>query len=214
MRLLLLGKPGSGKGTQAKRIARDESIPAISTGDLIRHAIATGGELGQRFKSFTDRGQLVPDELVLAMVEERLSESDCKMGFLLDGFPRTVPQAEALEAWLVEHDSPMRAAVKIAVPDEALVERAGGRRFCPRDGNSYHITFAPSRKDGVCDECGGTLEQRADDREEVVRARLSEYRAKTAPLISFYEQRGLLVTVDGLGTPDAVEARIEHVLHP
>ena len=194
MRLLLLGKPGSGKGTQAKRIARDESIPAISTGDLIRHAIATGGELGQRFKSFTDRGQLVPDELVLAMVEERLSESDCKMGFLLDGFPRTVPQAEALEAW--------------------LVERAGGRRFCPRDGNSYHITFAPSRKDGVCDECGGTLEQRADDREEVVRARLSEYRAKTAPLISFYEQRGLLVTVDGLGTPDAVEARIEHVLHP
>lgn len=213
MRLLLLGKPGSGKGTQAKRIAADENIPAISTGDLIRAAIAEGTKLGHEFKSYTDKGHLVPDELVLAMVEERLGDDDCAGGFLLDGFPRTVPQAETLEEWLGEHDAPIFAAVDIAVPDEALIERAGGRRFCPRDGHSYHIRFAPPQNEGACDQCGGALEQRADDREEIVRARIKEHEKKTQPLVGFYDARGLLRQVDGVGTPEEVEARIEAALH-
>jgi len=214
MRLILLGKPGSGKGTQAKRIAADEKIPAISTGDLIRATIAEGTDLGLRFKSFTEKGQLVPDELVLTMVEERLSRSDCAAGFLLDGFPRTVPQALALEKWLAERSMPLFAAVNIEVPNSELVGRATGRRFCPRDGHSYHVRFAPPKRDGVCDECGEALQQRADDTESVVRARLQEYESKTAPLLEFYRNRDVLVGVDGVGSPDEVEIRIEMVLHP
>ena len=212
-RLLLLGKPGSGKGTQAKRIAERENIPAISSGDLIRSAISTGTELGKQFKSYTDKGLLVPDELVLALVEERLDNDDCKNGFLLDGFPRTVPQAEALAAWLGSHGAPLTSAVNIAVPDSALVERATGRRSCPQDGSSYHVKFAPPKAEGRCDECGGELIQRDDDRAEVVSARIEEYGNKTQPLLAYYQQRGILSEVDGVGSPDSVEERIEAVLH-
>lgn len=213
MRLLLLGKPGSGKGTQAQRIARDENIPAISTGDLIRAAIAEGSELGAKFKSYTEKGLLVPDDLVLAMVEERLAKPDCHRGFLLDGFPRTVPQALALEEWLKERNMPMFAAVNIVVPDDELVLRATGRRFCPNCGATYHIKFAPPKVENVCDRCQHSpLELRADDREEVIRARLVEYEEKTAPLVEFYRSRDLLVRIDGVGSPQEVERRIETVL--
>jgi adenylate kinase len=213
-RIVLLGKPGSGKGTQAKRISRDEDIPAISTGDLIRSAIADGTELGQRFKSYTEKGKLVPDELVLAMVEERLEKPDCSGGFLLDGFPRTVPQATALEEYLTERGTPMHAAVYIIVPDEELVGRAVGRRYCTECGATYHVEFAPPTDSDTCDNCGhAPLQQRSDDREEVVRARLSEYQEKTAPLVDFYGKRGLLVQVDGVGSPADVEERIETLLH-
>lgn len=213
-RIVLLGKPGSGKGTQAKRIARNEHVPAISTGDLIRSAIAEGTELGHRFKSYTEKGKLVPDELVLAMVEERLEKPDCSGGFLLDGFPRTVPQATALEAYLAERGTPMHAAVYIVVPDEELVDRAVGRRYCTECGATYHVNFAPPKVDNTCDQCGhAPLQQRTDDREEVVRARLKEYEQKTAPLVDFYRKRGLLVQVDGVGSPEDVAQRIETLLH-
>ncbi len=209
MRLILLGKPGSGKGTQSKRIASDYGVPAISTGDLIRQAIATGSELGRKFKSFTDRGQLVPDDLVVQMVRERLGEADCKPGFLLDGFPRTLPQAEALEAMLAAMDRPLDAAVYITVDDGALVERASGRRYCSKDGSTYHVHFAPPKQAGHCDLCGSALLQRDDDRAEVVLARITEYRQKTEPLLDFYRARGVLHEVDGNGTPAEVAARIE-----
>jgi adenylate kinase len=212
MRVVLLGKPGSGKGTQARRIAKSAAIPAVSTGDLIRSAIATGSELGKRFQGYTNRGLLVPDDLVLALIEERLNKSDCQGGFLLDGFPRTIAQAEALERWLVHQGTPLDATLNINVPDSALVERAVGRRFCPTDGNSYHVKFAPPQTAGVCDACGTALEQRPDDRADVVMARVAEYKGKTAPLLDFYAQRKLLVEVDGVGTPVEVGARIDQAL--
>jgi adenylate kinase len=212
MRVVLLGKPGSGKGTQARRIAKTANIPAVSTGDLIRQAISTGSELGKRFQGFTNRGLLVPDELVLALIEERLNKGDCHAGFLLDGFPRTIAQAEALERWLVHQGTPLDATLNINVPDSALVERAVGRRFCPKEGTSYHVKFAPPQVVGVCDGCGTALEQRPDDRADVVMARVAEYKGKTAPLLDFYAQRKLLVEVDGVGTPVEVGARIDHAL--
>lgn len=213
IRLILLGKPGSGKGTQSQRIAADEAIPQISTGDLIRAAIRQGTDLGLEFKSYTDHGKLVPDQLVLDMVEARLVEPDCAAGFLLDGFPRTVPQAASLEIWLAERDWPITRAIKIHVQDSILLERAVGRRFCPGCGASFHIRFAPPKVESRCDECGTALQQRADDRTEVVEARIREYEEKTAPLIAFYAERGLLAQVDGVGSPDEVEARLEAVLH-
>jgi adenylate kinase len=212
MRILLLGKPGSGKGTQSKHIASSRGIPAISTGDLIRQAIREGTELGVRFKSFTDRGLLVPDDLMIEMVAERLAKPDAKNGFLLDGFPRTVPQAEALERMLIDNATPLQAAVNLDVPDDILIERATGRRSCPKDGSSYHVSFKPPKKDMVCDLCGTALIQRPDDREEVVKARIEEYRTKTMPLQAFYQSRGILIDVDGVASPEQVEKRIESAL--
>ena len=210
MRLILLGKPGSGKGTQAKPLALWAGIPAISTGDLIRAAIASGSELGEEFRSYTDRGELVPDELVVALVERRLKQPDAaEAGFLLDGFPRTVPQAEALDAMLARHGMPLDGVVYIDVPDAILVERASGRRVCPEDGSSYHLRFAPPKHPGRCDLCGGPLIQRDDDREDVVKARIQEYARKTKPLVGFYEARGLLRRVDGEGRPEEVTERVE-----
>ncbi len=213
MRLILLGKPGSGKGTQSKRIAEDEGIPQISTGDLIRASIADDTALGEKFKSYTDSGKLVPDQLVVDMVEERLLQPDCAHGFLLDGFPRTVPQAESLEAWLAKQSWPLTNVIQIDVPDSILVERAVGRRFCAACGCSFHVKFAPSKVDGVCDACGEALQQRDDDRADVVKKRIDEYSRKTAPLAAFYKERGLLLSVDGEGAPAEVEGRIEAVLH-
>lgn len=213
MRLVLLGKPGSGKGTQAKRVAGREGLPQISTGDIIRAAIASGSELGRRFKAYTDAGQLVPDQLVIDLVRDRLARADCSAGFLLDGFPRTVAQAEALDLMLRERREALSVVVDLAVPDELLIERAAGRRFCPADGHSYHVTFAPPKASGKCDYCGGALEQRADDATAVVRARIDEYRTKTAPLVAYYRKQRLLVDIDGVGAPDEVERRIHAVLH-
>lgn len=214
MRLILLGKPGSGKGTQAQQIVHDEKIPQISTGDLIRSAIARGTELGIRFQSYTQAGKLVPDDLILELVEQRLDADDCKNGYLLDGFPRTIPQAEALEGWADKHGRPVDAVVSIVVPDDALVERAAGRRSCPNDGSSYHVKFKPPKQADVCDKCQGPLLQREDDRAEVVRARIKEYRAKTEPLTDYYRERGLLHEIDGTGSPDEVTARVRKVLRP
>jgi adenylate kinase len=212
LRLLLLGKPGSGKGTQARRIAQAYGIPAISTGDIIREAIATGSDLGRTFQGYTERGELVPDDLVLRMVDARLAQPDCAGGYLLDGFPRTIPQAEALDARLLAQGAKVTTAIHIDVPSRILAGRATGRRFCPQDGSSYHVEFNPPVRAGVCDDCGGGLEQRPDDREDVVALRLEEYDAKTAPLIDHYRRAGALCTVQGLGSPDDVQARIAAVL--
>ena len=212
MRVVLLGKPGSGKGTQARRIANAVSIPAISTGDLIRSAIKGDTPLGRQFKEYTNKGHLVPDDLVLAIIEERLGAADCQGGFLLDGFPRTIPQAEALEKWLASASLPLDVTLNIKVPDSVLVERAVGRRFCPNDGSSYHVRFAAPRVSGACDLCGSPLEQRSDDRADVVMARVGEYKDKTSPLLGFYETRSVLREVDGVGTPQEVSRRIATIL--
>lgn len=213
MRLVFLGKPGSGKGTQSKFIVDDFGVPAISTGDLIRAAIKEGTELGLEFKSYTSRGALVPDELVLAMVAERLAKADCAEGFLLDGFPRTVPQAEGLETFLKERSIPLQCVLNLSVPDELLRERAEGRRFCGSCGGSFHVKFAAPKTENTCDHCGHEgLEQRPDDRADVVGARLVEYNEKTAPLVGFYRERGLLSEVDGVGPLADVEGRIRQEL--
>ena len=212
MRVVLLGKPGSGKGTQARRIAKAKGIPAISTGDLIRAAIAVGSPLGQKFQEYSDKGLLVPDDLVLALIEERIKQDDCSGGFLLDGFPRTIPQAEELEKWLAKAGMPLDATLNMKVPDSALIERAEGRRFCGNCGSSFHVKFAPPKQDSVCDNCGHALKQRADDRADVVMNRVGVYKEKTAPLLDFYKTRHLLRDIDGLGTPQEVGDRIESAL--
>ena len=213
MRLILLGKPGCGKGTQAKVLSGSLEIPAISTGDLIRAAIAEGSELGAKFESFIVEGHLVPDELVVALVRERLAKPDCVDGFMLDGFPRTVPQAEALTDILETMVQRLDVVVNIDVSDELLVERAEGRRTCKGCGASYHLKFAAPAQQGICDHCGSEdLYRRDDDRAEVVSKRLVEYREKTHPLIGYYHSQGLLVHIDGVGSLDAVEHRIEDAL--
>jgi len=207
-RIILLGAPGCGKGTQAKRLEAVLKIPHISTGDMLRQARDEGTELGKKAKEFMDRGELVPDELVIAMVKERLGKEDCKNGFILDGFPRTVAQGVALDKAGVGVD----ACVDIVVSDEEVVRRISGRRSCPSCHRVYHIEFSPPKEDNRCDACGAQLIQRDDDKEETVRQRLRVYKEKTAPLEEFYRNKGKLVTVDGNGNPDAVFARIVGVL--
>ena len=208
MRLVLLGKPGSGKGTQAPVLCEKHSVPAISTGDLIRAAIRNETELGRRFKEYTSKGELVPDTLVVEIVAERLTEDDCKSGFLLDGFPRTIAQADALATWLEKNQLALDSVVYIDVPNEILVERATGRRFCSESGRTYHISFAPPKVEGICDVSGKPLMHRDDDKEEVVAKRLAEYDEKTSPLVDYYRSRELLKQVDGVGSMDEVTTRI------
>jgi adenylate kinase len=193
MKLILLGAPGAGKGTQAQVICERFSIPAISTGNCLREAVAAGTEMGRAAKGYMDRGELVPDEVVIGIIRERLQGEDCKNGFILDGFPRTVPQAQALEEMGVEIDR----VLEIFVPDETIVGRMSGRRVCPACGASYHTEFKPSKKQGVCDLCGKQLVIRKDDQPETVQERLRVYHSQTEPLKGFYEQRGLLVVVEG-----------------
>ncbi|NLC77814.1 MAG: adenylate kinase [Clostridia bacterium] len=197
MNLLIMGPPGAGKGTQAETLTAKLSIPHISTGDMFRKAISDGTELGKKAKEYMDAGQLVPDEVTIGIVKERLSEEDCQKGFLLDGFPRTVPQAEALEGILRELGMELDAVLNVAVPDEKLVARLTGRRICRQCGASYHVLFNAPKKEGICDTCGGELYQRSDDSEETARNRLSVYHQNTAPLIDFYAKRGLLKEIDG-----------------
>lgn len=193
MKLILLGAPGAGKGTQAEKIVEKYAIPAISTGNILRAAVKDGTEMGVKAKAFMDAGQLVPDEVVIGIIKDRLKEDDCKNGFILDGFPRTIPQAQALEDANIEIDK----VVDIEVSDDAITKRMSGRRVCSKCANSYHIEYKKPKIDGVCDACGGELIQRKDDAPETVQARLAEYHEMTEPLKDFYKGLGKLVIVEG-----------------
>lgn len=193
MKLILLGAPGAGKGTQAEFICEKLSIPTISTGNIIRAALKNGTEMGLKAKEFIDAGQLVPDDVVIGIIKERLSEDDCNNGFILDGFPRTIPQAEALDEMGVEIDK----VIDIEVPDEKIVARMSGRRVCPACGNSYHLLYKKPEKDGICNACGAELIIRADDHPDTVKDRLNVYHSQTEPLKDFYEKKGKLFIVEG-----------------
>lgn len=212
MRIILLGPPGAGKGTQAKAITERFNIPQISTGDILRSAVREGTPMGVRAKTFMDSGGLVPDEVVVGIVCERLQQADCVSGFILDGFPRTVAQANALHKTLVQMNYPLQAVVSLEVDEEVLVERLTGRRTCRSCGLGYHLKFSPSRQPDRCDGCGGELFQRDDDREETIRHRLSVYREQTAPLIGYYGEQGLLFTVDGMEDISIVQEKIVAIL--
>ncbi len=197
MKIIMLGAPGAGKGTQAKKIAEKYGIPHISTGDIFRANIKGGTELGMKAKSYMDQGQLVPDEVTIGMLLDRISEADCAVGYVLDGFPRTIPQAESLTAALEERGEKIDFAVDVDVPDEAIVTRMGGRRACLACGATYHIVFNPTKVEGVCDVCGQNLVLRDDDKPETVQKRLTVYHEQTQPLIDYYKNAGILATVDG-----------------
>ncbi len=208
MRIILLGPPGSGKGTQAKLLVERLGIPQISTGDMLRAAVQAGSPLGREARTYMDRGALVPDAVIIGLVRERLQAADCARGYILDGFPRTVAQAEALEASLRGLQSRLDHVLSLEVPSEELVLRIAGRRTCRNCGAMNHIRFAPSAREGVCDACGGETFQRDDDREETVRRRLLVYEAQTAPLVRFYEDRGLLRRIPGTGEISDIFARM------
>ena len=204
MKIVMLGAPGAGKGTQAVNIAKEFGIPHISTGDIFRANIKNQTELGMKAKSYMDQGALVPDDITIGMLLDRIADNDCKNGFVLDGFPRTIPQAESLKAALSLQDTRIDHAVDIEVPDEVITSRMGGRRSCPKCGGTYHIVFNAPKKEGICDNCGSELVQRADDKPETVLARLKTYHEQTQPLIDFYKKEGVLDTVDGTKKPDEV----------
>ncbi|MGZ6134987.1 MAG: adenylate kinase [Myxococcaceae bacterium] len=208
MNLVLLGPPGAGKGTQAKRIVARWEIPQVSTGDILRQAVKDGTELGKQAGPLMAAGKLVPDELVVGIVKDRLLQPDAAKGFILDGFPRTIPQAEKLDEGLRNHGKALDAVISLEVPIETLVERISGRRSCPRDGSVYHVVQNPPRREGLCDLCGAALVQREDDKAESVRTRMQAYAAQTAPLKEFYARKGLLHVVDGVGAPEAIEAAV------
>ena len=197
MKLIMLGAPGAGKGTQAKMIADKCGIPHISTGDIFRANIKEGTELGKKAKAYMDKGELVPDELTCDLVMDRIGQDDCKEGFILDGFPRTIPQAEALTAALEKAGNKMDFAVDIEVPDQSIIDRMGGRRACVGCGATYHIVNIPPKKEGVCDRCGKELILRDDDKPETVKKRLDVYHDQTQPLIDYYKKQGILKEVDG-----------------
>jgi adenylate kinase len=210
--LVLMGLPGAGKGTQAEKIVEQYRIPHISTGDMFRAAMKEGTELGLKAKSFMDKGELVPDEVTIGIVRERLSKEDCQNGFLLDGFPRTVPQADALENLLVDLNKKIDYVININVDKSILMERLTGRRICKECGSTYHLVFNPPAKEGVCDRCGGELYQRADDNAETVQNRLDVNIKQQEPLLSFYEEKGYLRTLDGQQDINKVFADIEELL--
>ncbi len=208
MNLILLGPPGAGKGTQAQKMAEYFHIPQISTGDILRSAVKEGTPLGKEAKSFMDRGQLVPDEVVIGIIDERLRASDCQLGFILDGFPRNISQADALQSLLARMGKSMDHVINIEVDSEELVRRLTGRRTCKNCGAMFHILFQPPKEEGKCDRCGGPLYQRADDNEETIRTRLKEYEKQTAPLIDYYQKKNLLRSIDGVGGADQIFERI------
>lgn len=208
MKLILLGPPGAGKGTQSKYLMDNCSIPQISTGDILRAAVKSQTAMGLKAKAFMDAGALVPDEVVIGIVRDRLQEKDCAQGFILDGFPRTVPQADALQQVLADLGKELDVVISLRVDNEALVERLTGRRTCAACGRGYHVRFDPPRVESVCDDCGGALRQRDDDREETIRQRLQVYDLQTAPLIAYYRDRELLAEVDGMATIDDVQQQI------
>ena len=214
MRLVLVGPPGAGKGTQAAFVAGHYGIPKISTGDLFRMNVAAGTPLGVEAKKYMDVGDLVPDEVTIAMVRDRLGQDDSAKGFLLDGFPRNVPQAQQLESMLGELSTRLDVVVELVVDHDEVVRRLSGRRTCRTCNHVWHLDFDPPATEGICDRCGGELYQRDDDREETVRHRLNVYAEQTAPLVGFYAQRRLLVGIDAIGPVDDVTERIVSVLKP
>lgn len=212
MKIIMLGAPGAGKGTQAKKIAEKYSIPHISTGDIFRANIKNGTELGMKAKTYMDQGLLVPDELVVDLVVDRLGQEDCANGCVLDGFPRTIPQAEALDAALTKVGQAVDYAINVEVPDENIVKRMSGRRACVNCGATYHIVYAPTKVENVCDTCQGDLILRDDDKPETVQKRLNVYHEQTQPLIDYYTKKNILVEVDGTVDIDDVFAAIVKVL--
>lgn len=214
MIVVLMGPPGAGKGTQAARLAERLAVAHVASGDLFREAVAAGTPLGIQAQTYMDRGELVPDDVVVQMVLERLARPDCRRGVILDGFPRTAAQAEALAAALAVQGRRVEAALLIEVPDAAILERMTGRRICRQCQAPYHVKFNPPARPGVCDRCGGELYQRDDDREETVRKRLEVYRAQTLPLVAYYRAQGVLHEIDGLGGLDEVTAWLLAALGP
>jgi adenylate kinase len=212
LNLILLGPPGAGKGTQARRLSDRHGIPQISTGDILRDAVKRKTALGLQAKAFMERGDLVPDALVLEVIGERLAAPDCARGFVLDGFPRTIPQAEALDQMLLRAGRPLSKVIALEVPEELVVARGIGRWSCPTCGSTFHLVTAPPKKDGICDRDGTALVQRPDDQAPQIRQRMKEYRTKTGPLKDFYLKKGLLVETDGSLKPDEVSAAIEKIL--
>lgn len=204
MKIIMLGAPGAGKGTQAKRIAEKYSIPHISTGDIFRANIKNGTELGRKAKEYMDQGALVPDELTCDLVMDRIQQDDCKNGFVLDGFPRTIPQAEALDGALGKIGQKMDYAIDVDVPDANIVNRMGGRRACLSCGATYHVEFNPTKQEGICDACGAQTVLRDDDKPETVQKRLTVYHDQTQPLIDYYKKQDILKSVDGTRPMDAV----------
>ncbi len=212
MKIIMLGAPGAGKGTQALMIAKKYNIPHISTGDIFRANIKEGTELGKKAKSYMDKGELVPDELVVDLIVDRLDKKDAAEGYVLDGFPRTIPQAEALDKALAGAGDAIDYAIDIDVPDENIISRMSGRRACVSCGGTYHIVNIPPKKEGICDVCGGKLILRDDDKEETVKNRLSVYHKQTQPLIDYYRSRGILKTVDGTCEMEQVFKSITDIL--
>ncbi len=212
MKVIMLGAPGAGKGTQAKKIAEKYSIPHISTGDIFRANIKNGTELGKKAKTYMDQGLLVPDELVVDLVVDRLNQDDCANGCVLDGFPRTIPQAEALDEALTAIGQSVDCAINVEVPDENIVNRMSGRRACVSCGATYHIVYAPTKVENVCDTCQGELILRDDDKPETVKKRLNVYHEQTQPLIDYYTKKNILVEVDGTVDIDEVFAAIVKIL--
>ena len=212
MKLILLGPPGAGKGTQAKMLMEKFSIPQISTGDILRVAVKDGTAMGLKAKEYMNAGGLVPDEVVVGIVRDRLQETDCKNGFILDGFPRTVAQADALQVSLQDMSKELDRVISLDVDSEALVERLTGRRTCKDCGRGYHVKFDPSREAAVCDVCGDTLLQRDDDQEETIRKRLQVYADQTSPLISYYRETGVLLELDGMQPISQVQEKMLSLL--
>jgi adenylate kinase len=213
MNLLLMGPPGAGKGTQSKRLEGVFGLVQLSTGDMLRAAVKSGSELGQKAKEIMERGDLVPDDLIIDMISARIEEPDCANGFILDGFPRTVPQAEALATMLAKKGEQLDHVIELAVDDEAMVKRITGRYTCAGCGQGYHDEFEKPAKEGVCDKCGGTeFSRRADDTEDTVRNRLNAYHEQTAPILAYYKEQGVLKGVDGMADIDAVTDQLKGVI--
>lgn len=204
MKLLFLGAPGAGKGTQCKMLSKEKALLHLSSGDLLREAVKQGTEAGIKAKAFMDKGNLVPDEVLIAMFEDKLSKPELKNGFILDGFPRNLEQAKSLDELFTKLNSGLTSVINLETTDEILEERITGRRVCPDCGSVFHMKFAPPSKTGICDSCGGTLVHRTDDKADVVKKRLSVYAEQTQPLIEYYKNKGLLVTVDGKAEPKEV----------
>ena len=213
LNLILLGPPGSGKGTQGKRLQEDFRLPYYATGDILRAAVKEGSEVGNQAKEYMDRGDLVPDDVIIGVIAERIQGEDAADGFILDGFPRTQPQAEALDQKMEELGREMTAAILIEVSEEEILRRLGGRRTCSKNpGHIYHVEFDPPKKEGTCDEDGAELIVRDDDRPDVIKHRLDQYHEKTEPLIDYFEERGILRRVEGEQPPEEVEERIHALL--
>ena len=212
MKIVMLGAPGAGKGTQAKMIAEQYGIPHVSTGDIFRMNVKNGTALGMEAKQYMDKGLLVPDELTVKILLDRVAQDDCKNGYVLDGFPRTIPQAEVLDKALTDLNDKVDFAINVDVPDENIINRMSGRRACVSCGATYHIEYAAPKKEGICDNCGEALVLRDDDKPETVKKRLSVYHEQTQPLIEYYTKKGILKTVDGTVDPEDVFAAINDIL--